>query len=250
VCFSGGVPVPEVVLQLRGEEREPRVARTIGGYTRIDADAEQLFSDVGEFRCAIFSARADRDPAVGRANDEARRQICGAGGDIDSRVRFPDQAAVYGVVLKRRIIHRAREVQTLIVARVRRQLETCRASFASVAGKDLERAFCEQDVVLTDQSRRSRHLDAADVIDVGLYGNSVSVGTGEVAVRAVVAVISDDLKVVQELLARRQSITFRLGTSRQYKETRDGQNCQELLHGFCPCGRNEFLPERMSYSNV
>src|SRR2546427_7511371 len=99
---------------------------------------------------------------------------------INTSVWFPDQAGVYGVILKGWIIHRAREVETLIVARIRRQLETCRTSFASVAGKHLERAFGEQDVVLADQSRRGRNLDAAEVIDVGLYGNSVSVGTGEV----------------------------------------------------------------------
>ena len=71
--FAGGVPVPEVVLQLRGKEREPRVARTVGGDTRIDANAKQLFTDIGEFRCAILPARADRDPALGGANDETRR---------------------------------------------------------------------------------------------------------------------------------------------------------------------------------
>ncbi len=78
MCFAGGVPVPEVVLKLRVKEREPRVARAVRRDSRIDADTEQVFADIGEFRCAIFSARADRDPALGRANDEARNWIRGS----------------------------------------------------------------------------------------------------------------------------------------------------------------------------
>src|SRR5262249_19080868 len=151
-------------------------------------------------------SRTNRYPALQRANDGIRVRIRRAGRDVDPSVRLSNQPSNNLIILKSGVrIEGARRAQ-IDAARIGGELKCGRPVQASVAGQHPETgvvcgSWGQQNIVLSGEGICVRTLDLVEVTPVCPHRNPVGVRTIEVPGWAVVAVISDHFKVVQQLLA-------------------------------------------------